>query len=133
MLEGSLKRSRRLSERRACGGGPVVDGGQGSYLDFQFEGSDQGHRQHDRIDRHDAKRLQLAVMSADGNILARQKNMCAEFVAGLIVVVFIGIVVEYPAGVLGAAGLVDQTTDLVLLACPKSPNAAVVAILLPEQ
>src|ERR1700731_1015006 len=111
----------------------VVDGGQGSHLDFQFEGFDQGHRQHDRIDGHDAKRLQLAVMSADGNILAGQKRMCAEFVTGLIVVVFIGIVVEHPAGVLGATGLVDQTTNLVLLACPKSPNPAVVAILLPEQ
>src|ERR1700733_5306143 len=72
-------------------------------------------------------------MSADGNILAWQKCMCAKFVAGLIDIVFIGIVVEYPAGVLGATGLVDQTTDLVLLACPKSPNAAVLAILLPEQ
>src|ERR1700722_17953346 len=72
-------------------------------------------------------------MSADGNILAWQKCMCAKFVAGLIVVVFIGIVVEHPAGVLGAAGLVDHTTDLILLACPKSPNAAVLAILLPEQ
>src|SRR3984885_2198769 len=32
-----------------------------------------------------------------------------------------------------ATGLVDQTTHLVLLACPKSSNAAVLAILLPEQ
>src|ERR1700733_3331688 len=72
-------------------------------------------------------------MSADGNILAWQKCMCAKFVASLIVVVFIGIVVEYPAGVLGATGFVDQTTDLVFLACPKSPNSAVLAILLPEQ
>src|ERR1700731_3964824 len=62
-----------------------------------------------------------------------KKRMCAEFVADLIVVVFIGIIVEHPAGVLGATGLVDRRTDLVLLACPKSPTPAVVAILLPEQ
>ena len=111
---------------------PVVDGGQGSHLDFQFEGFDQGHRQHDGIDRHDAKRLQVAVLSADGNILAWKKCMCAEFVAGLIVVILVGIVVENPACVLGAARLVDETADLVLLAGPKPPNPAVFPILLPE-
>jgi hypothetical protein len=70
-------------------------------------------------------------MSADGDIFARLKRVYAEFVAGLIVGIFIGIVVEHPAGVFGATGLVDETTDLVLLACPKSPNPAVVAIFFP--
>src|SRR6202051_4493299 len=40
---------------------------------------------------------------------------------------------EHARWVFGATGLVDETTDLVLLSRPKSPNAAVVAILLPEQ
>lgn len=59
--------------------------------------------------------------------------MCAEHVTGLIIIVFIGIVVEHPAGVLGATRLVDQATDLILLAFPKSPNAAAAAMRFPEK
>ena len=110
----------------------VVDGGQESHLDFKFERSDQVHRQHDRIHRYDAKGVELAVLSADRDILARQKRMCAELVTGFIVVVLVGIVIENPACVLSAARLVDETTDLVVLSCPKPPYPAVVPILLPE-
>ena len=59
--------------------------------------------------------------------------MFAEFVAGFIVAILVGIVVENPARVLGATRLVNETTDLVVFARPKSPNPTVVPILLPQQ
>ena len=71
-------------------------------------------------------------MSADRNILARQKGMCAEPVTGFIVIILDGIVFENPACVLCATGLVHEMTDFVVLASPKPSNPAVVAILLPE-
>jgi hypothetical protein len=111
---------------------PVVDSAQRSHLDFQLEGFDKVHRQHDWIDGDNKKRVRVAVLSADRDVFARQKRVCAEFVAGLIVVILVGIVVENPACVLGAAKLVDDTADLVLLAGPKPPNPAVFPILLPE-
>jgi hypothetical protein len=58
--------------------------------------------------------------------------MCTESVPGFIVVIFAGIVVENPACVLRAAGLVDETADFVVLARSKSANPTVVTILLPE-
>ena len=42
------------------------------------------------------------------------------------------VVVEHPAGVLGAAGLVDQAADLLVVAVPEPADAAMLAVLLPE-
>jgi hypothetical protein len=44
----------------------------------------------------------------------------------------LGIVVEDPAGVLRPARLVDQATDLVVLALPESAYPAMIPILVPE-
>jgi hypothetical protein len=44
--------------------------GEESRFEFHFEGIGQGQQQRDWIDRHDTKCLQVAVMSADGNVLA---------------------------------------------------------------
>jgi hypothetical protein len=58
--------------------------------------------------------------------------MRAELVAGFIVVVLVGIVIENPACMFGAARLEDETTDLVVLARPEPSNPAVVTIPPPE-
>jgi hypothetical protein len=58
--------------------------------------------------------------------------MFAEFVAGFIVAILVGVVAENSARVLGATRLVNETTDPVVFAHPKSPNPTVVPILLPQ-
>jgi hypothetical protein len=78
------------------------------------------------------KGVELAVLSANRDVIARQKRMCAELVAGFIVVVLVGIVIKNPACMFGAARLVDETADLVVLARPEPSNLAVVTILPPE-
>jgi hypothetical protein len=62
--------------------------------------------------------VQLAILSANRNILAPQKPMCTELVVGFIVVILVGIVVENPACVLGITRLLNKATDLVVLTRP---------------
>lgn len=104
----------------------------GSHLDFQLEGFDQVHRQHHGIDRDYQKRVLPAVLSANRDVFAWQERMHAEFVTGF-VVFLVGTIVENPARVLSATGLMDEAADFVLLTFPKSPNPTVIAILFPEQ
>jgi hypothetical protein len=54
-----------------------------------------------------------------------------EPIPGLIVIVRGVVIVEDPARVLAAARLVHQATDLFLVG-PKAPDAAMIAILVPE-
>src|SRR5262249_11177104 len=51
---------------------------------------------------------------------------------GLVVVLPFGVIIEHPARMLGATGLVHEATDLVVLALPEPAHPAVVAILVPE-
>jgi hypothetical protein len=76
--------------------------------------------------------VRFAVLSAVRDVLARKKCVCAELVAGFIIVIVVGTVGKNPAAVLGTARLVDEPTDLVVFAFPKSPNATVVPILSPQ-
>jgi hypothetical protein len=58
--------------------------------------------------------------------------MRPESIARLIIVYRLGVVIKYPPGVLGAAGLVDEPTDLVALTLPEPADPAMVAVLVPE-
>jgi hypothetical protein len=76
--------------------------------------------------------MQLAVVVSDRDIFARRELVRAEAEARLVVLDALGIVVEDPAGVLGPARLVDQATDLVVLALPEPAYPATIPILVPE-
>src|SRR5262245_41225405 len=58
--------------------------------------------------------------------------MRRKAVAGLVVLLGRVVIVEHPATVLLAARLVHQATDLVLLALPEAPHAAVLPIAPPQ-
>ena len=85
-----------------------------------------------RLHRCDLKRVRFPIVVADRYVLAGCENVAAKPIARLIVVVPIGVIVEHPAGVLGAAGLVDQVADLVVLAFPEPTDAAAVPVLVPQ-
>jgi hypothetical protein len=76
--------------------------------------------------------VQFAAFIGDRNIFAGCKFVRSEAIAGLVVIVPIGIVVEHPAGMLSPARLMDQVSDLVVLSLPKSANATLVAMGLPS-
>jgi hypothetical protein len=61
-----------------------------------------------------------------------KKGRRAELVTGYIVIILVRIIVENPPSMFSATRLMHETTDFVVLACPESPNPAVVTILLPE-
>ena len=84
------------------------------------------------IDRRDLKGMQLALIAADRNVFAGRKGMHAEPVSRLVIVGAAVVVVEHPARVLGAARLVDETADLLVLAVPEPADAAMLAVFLPE-
>ena len=85
-----------------------------------------------RLDRDHPERVQFAAFIGDRDILARCKLMGAEAIARLVVIIPLRIVVEHPPGMLGASGLMDQASGLVLLALPESANATLVAMGLPS-
>src|SRR6185437_8996065 len=85
-----------------------------------------------RLDRDHPERVQLAAFIGDRDIFAGCKLMSAEAIARLVVIIPLRIVVEHPPGMLGAAGLMDQASGLVLLALPESANATLVAMGLPS-
>jgi hypothetical protein len=58
--------------------------------------------------------------------------MRAELVTDFIVIILVRIIVENPASMFSATRLMHETTDFVVLACPESPDPAIVTILLPE-
>src|ERR1700687_248911 len=74
----------------------------------------------------------LAILVADRDIFARAERMGAEAIAALVVVDPGWVVVEDPARMLGAARLVHQKADLVVLAFPAPAHAALLALALPE-
>ncbi len=76
--------------------------------------------------------MHLAVLVADRDIFADPEGMAAEAVAGFVVVLGGVVIVENPARVLGAAGLVNELTELVVLAAPEPPHAAIGPVLAPE-
>src|SRR5262249_4024761 len=76
--------------------------------------------------------VKVTLIAADRNVFARQKGVRAEAVTGFIIVGSVRIVVEHPARVLGAAGFMDETAELLVLTVPESAHAAVLAIHLPQ-
>jgi hypothetical protein len=102
------------------------------YLEFDCARFDQGHRPHDGVDRNYAKGVELAILSTDRNVFAWQESIGGRTYTGL-VVVLVGIVVEYPARALDPAGRVDEAADLILFALPKSPRATIVPIFSPKR
>ncbi|MCS3928844.1 hypothetical protein M2175_003875 [Bradyrhizobium elkanii] len=99
---------------------------------MQFERFDQGHRRQDRINADDARRLELAVLSAGRDVVARQKRMFTELAADFIVVIQTGSYSKTQRACSAPPGLCTRPTDFVVRARPKPPNPAVVTILLPE-
>jgi hypothetical protein len=75
--------------------------------------------------------MHFAVLSADRDVFAWAKGMCAEPVARLVVLLGGRIIVEDPAGMLRAARLVDEAADFVVLAGPEPPYAAMLAVCAP--
>jgi hypothetical protein len=58
------------------------------------------------------------------------KGVPAEAVSGFVIISAGGIVVEHPAGVLGAAGFVDEPPDLLVVPVPEPADATMLAVLL---
>src|SRR5262249_17464392 len=85
-----------------------------------------------RLDRDHLEGVHVAVFTADRDIFAVAKGVVAEAIAGLVVVLRGLVIVEYPARVLGAAGLVDETPELVVLVIPESTYAAMFAVFPPK-
>src|SRR5262249_27901116 len=85
-----------------------------------------------RLDRDHLEGVHVAVFTADRDIFAVAKGVVAEAIAGLVVVLRGLVIVEYPARVLGAAGLVDETAELVVLVIPESTYAAMFAVFPPK-
>src|SRR5262245_16567448 len=85
-----------------------------------------------RLDRRHLEGVHVAVFAADRDIFAVAKRVVAEAIAGLVVVLRGLVIVEHPARVLGAAGLVDQAAELVVIAIPESTHAAMLAVFPPK-
>ena len=58
--------------------------------------------------------------------------MHAEAVSGFVIIGAGGIVVEHPAGVLGAAGFVDEPPDLLVVPVPEPADATMLAVFCPR-
>jgi hypothetical protein len=76
--------------------------------------------------------MHLAVFVANGDILARAKNMRAETVSAFVVIFRRLIVVEDPSTVLRSARTMQKKAVLVILAFRKSSHAAKIAMLFPQ-
>ena len=74
--------------------------------------------------------MHCAVLIPNGDIFSRPKSMGTEAVSGLLVLLGAIPVVEHPARMLGAAGLVHQVTKFLLVA-PEAAHAAIFTMLLP--
>src|SRR4051812_31959087 len=75
--------------------------------------------------------MHLAVLVADRDIFARPEGMAAEAIAGFVVLVGAVVVIEHPARMLVAAGLVHQLAEL-LLVVPEAPHAAMLPMRPPQ-
>src|SRR5262249_56107466 len=80
------------------------------------------------LDRNHAEGVHLAIFTADRDIFAVAKDVIGEAIAGLVVVLRRLVIIENPARVLGTARLVDQLTELVVLALPESTHAAMLPL-----
>src|SRR5262245_41943314 len=76
--------------------------------------------------------MHLASLVADRDIFTRSKCMRAKTVAAFIVGIRSLVVVEHPAPMFGAARPMNQKAVLIGFASPESPDAADVAMLLPQ-
>src|SRR5262245_51257621 len=85
-----------------------------------------------RLDRRHLEGVHVAVVTADRDIFAVAKRVIAEAIAGLVVVLGGLVIVEHPARMLGAAGLVDQAAELVVIAIPESAHTAMLAVFPPK-
>src|SRR5262252_10654180 len=85
-----------------------------------------------RLDRDHLAGVHVAVFAADRDLFAVAKRVVAEAIAGLVVVLRGLVVVEHPARVLGAAGLVDEAAEFVVLAIPEATHAAMFAVFPPK-
>src|SRR5262245_27002584 len=85
-----------------------------------------------RLDRDHLEGVHVAVFAADRDIFAVAKRVVAEAIAGLVVVLRGLVVVEHPARVLGAAELVDEAAEFVVLTIPESTHAAMLAVFPPK-
>src|SRR5262249_21321095 len=84
------------------------------------------------LDRDNLEGVQLAVLVADRDVFAWPESMRTEPIARFIVLLGDALVIEHPARVAGAARAVHQMSELVRLALPEAPHAAVVAVLAPQ-
>jgi hypothetical protein len=75
--------------------------------------------------------MYLILMVLDRDIFAKVERMCAEPIARF-VVVSSTFVVKHPTCMLRSTWLVNKAAILVLFAVPKSVDAAMLAVLLPE-
>jgi hypothetical protein len=76
--------------------------------------------------------MNLIMMVPDRYIFAKLERMCAETVP-CFVVVSGAFVVEQPTCMLRSTGLVHEAASLVFFALPKSVDATMLAIFLPER
>src|SRR5438552_13091267 len=85
-----------------------------------------------RLDRDHPEGVHLAVLVADRDIFAGAKDVVAEPIAGLIVLVGRLVIIEQPAAMAGAARPMHQPTDPVVLALPEPPHATMLAAFAPQ-
>ena len=76
--------------------------------------------------------MQLAFMIADRDVFTVRKLVCAEPVAGLLVVVVAGAIIEHPACMLAASRLVNKRADGLVLVIPKPAHATVLSVFSPK-
>jgi hypothetical protein len=84
-----------------------------------------------RFHRRDLEGVYLIMMVPDRDIFAELERICAEPIARFVVVSGT-FVVKRPTCMLRSTGLVNKAAILVLFAVPKSVDAAMLAVLLPE-
>src|SRR5271169_6804477 len=92
----------------------------------------RGRRSGRGLDRDDDISMCLALFVPDRDIFARTERMSREAVAAFVVVDRGLVIVEHPTRVLGAARLVHQKADFIVLAFPKPAHAAMLTVGMPE-
>ncbi len=75
-----------------------------------------------RIGDDDAERAQIAVVVANGDVVAEIEGVLRELEAGFVVLVARDVVMEEPAG-----AAVDEVADVVVLRAPEAADPAPVA------
>src|SRR5262249_31452983 len=84
-----------------------------------------------RLHRNDLERVHVAILVADRHVLAGHEGVGGEAVARLVILLRGLVIVEPPARMLVAAGLVHQLADF-LVVPPEPAHATVFAVLSPQ-